>query len=408
MARPTDLFKQSERRTRLKAFLLVAPLLFFVLFFFIAPIANILIISIYNPKASELIPETAVKIADYDYKNGMPDEKTIKIFLTELKILAENRESGVLAEDLNRRTSGMGSLIKRTARLVGRADLNDLGMSLQEYMVDVDERWENLEFWVTIQRAVNPYSIHYFLNAADMEYNIDGEIVNKPEELTIYTPILIRTFYMALGITLMTVLLGYPTAYYLSVLPRHRANLLMLFVLLPFWTSLLVRIVAWLTMLQENGVINKTLAFLGIIDEPLEISYNWIATVITMTHILLPFMVLPLYGSMRSMDTNYLKASASLGANPIITFLKIYFPLTIAGLSAGCILVFIISIGYYITPALVGGVDGQMISNLIEFHMRTSNNWELASAMGVGLLFITLFLYWIYDRLVGVKSLTLR
>jgi putative spermidine/putrescine transport system permease protein len=181
----------------------------------------------------------------------------------------------------------------------------------------------------------------------------------------------------------------------------------MIFVLLPFWTSLLVRIVSWITLLQEYGVINELLIYLHIIDKPLDIVFNQFATVITMTHILLPFMVLPLYGSMRAMDITYVKASASLGANPFMTFFKIYFPLTLSGLSAGAVLVFIISIGYYITPALIGGVDGQMISNLIEFHMRTSNNWELASAMGGILLFITLALYAIYDRLVGVNNMKL-
>jgi len=135
--------------------------------------------------------------------------------------------------------------------------------------------------------------------------------------------------------------------------------------------------------------------------------FNQFATIVTMTHILLPFMVLPLYGSMRSVDKTYIRASSSLGANPFTTFFKVYFPLTVPGLSAGAILVFIISVGYYITPALVGGIDGQMISNMIEFHMRTSNNWELASAMGGILLVITITLYWVYDKLVGVNSLKL-
>jgi len=201
--------------------------------------------------------------------------------------------------------------------------------------------------------------------------------------------------------------LAYPTAYFLASLPRSKANLLMIFVLLPFWTSLLVRIVSWITLLQEYGVVNELLIYLSIIDQPLDIVFNQFATVITMTHILLPFMVLPLYGSMRAMDITYVKASASLGANPFRTFFKVYFPLTLSGLSAGAVLVFIISIGYYITPALIGGVDGQMISNLVEFHMRSSNNWELASAMGGILLFITLALYAIYNRLVGVNNMKL-
>ncbi len=403
----TSEFKTSNRRAQFRVFLLTVPLLLFVFVFFGVPIITILINGFYNPKAANLIPETLGKLENYDYKQGIPDEGVIKTFLFELKDLESQQGIGPLGEDLNRRTSGMSSLMKRTGRMLRHADLNEIE-SYKDYLLEIDERWGEIEYWNTIKQASSPFTIFYFLNALDMEFNVDGEIVFRPEEQQIYVPILLRTFYMALLITVLTVLLGYPTSYYLSVLPRSKANLMMLFVLLPFWTSLLVRIVAWITMLQDTGVINQTLTFLGIIDEPLPISFNAFATVVAMTHILLPFMVLPLYGSMRSMDTGYLRASSSMGAPPIITFIKIYFPLTLAGLSAGCILVFIISIGYYITPALVGGVDGQMISNLIEFHMRKSGNWELASAMGAGLLFITIVLYWVYDRLVGINNLTLN
>lgn len=404
----TNEFKTSNRRAKFRVFLLTVPLLLFVFVFFGVPIITILINGFYNPKVVNLIPETLEKLESYDYKQGIPDEGVIKTFLFELKDLGARQEIGPLGEDLNRRSSGMSSLMKRTGRMLRRVDLNEIEGSYQDYLFEIDERWGNVEYWNTIKQASNPFTIFYFLNALDMEFNSDGEIVFRPEDQRIYVPILLRTFYMALLITVLTVILGYPTSYYLSVLPKSKANLMMLFVLLPFWTSLLVRIVAWITMLQDTGVINQTLTFLGIIDEPLPISFNAFATVVAMTHILLPFMVLPLYGSMRSMDRGYLRASSSMGAPPIVTFIKVYFPLTLAGLSAGCILVFIISIGYYITPALVGGVDGQMISNLIEFHMRKSGNWELASAMGAGLLFITIVLYWIYDRLVGINNLTLN
>lgn len=404
----TSEFKTSNRRAQFRVFLLTVPLLLFVFVFFGVPIITILINGFYNPKAANLIPETLEELEDYDYKQGIPNEGVIKTFLFELKDLESRQEIGPLGEDLNRRTSGMSSLMKRTGRMLRHADLNEIEGSYKDYLLEIDERWGEIEYWNTIKQASSSFTIFYFLNALDMEFNADGEIIFRPEDQQIYVPILLRTFYMALLITVLTVLLGYPTSYYLSVLPKSKANLMMLFVLLPFWTSLLVRIVAWITMLQDTGVINQTLTFLGIIDEPLPISFNAFATVIAMTHILLPFMVLPLYGSMRSMDRGYLRASSSMGAPPIVTFIKIYFPLTLAGLSAGCILVFIISIGYYITPALVGGVDGQMISNLIEFHMRKSGNWELASAMGAGLLFITIVLYWVYDRLVGINNLTLN
>ena len=400
-----NFFKTQERLAKIKAFTLVSPLLIFIAVFFVTPIALILVKSVYSSKISDLLPQTTVAMADYDYKkNTFPKEKILKVFLVELQTLAKDGNSGILAEELNRRVSSFGSTIKKTARKTKRNNIDKI-KNYREYMLSITKKWDNPLFWTAIQRSSNNFTFSFLLAAIDLEYDIDGNIVKK--ETQIYVPILLKTIYMAFIITFLTIILAYPTSYYLATLPKSKANLLMIFVLLPFWTSLLVRIVSWITLLQDNGVINETLLALSIIDKPLEIVFNQFATIITMTHILLPFMVLPLYGSMRAMDKNYLKASASLGANPFMTFFKIYFPLTISGLSAGAILVFIISIGYYITPALVGGTDGQMISNLIEFHMRTSNNWNLASALGGILLVITLFLYWLYDKLAGVNNLKL-
>lgn len=181
----------------------------------------------------------------------------------------------------------------------------------------------------------------------------------------------------------------------------------MVLVLLPFWTSLLVRTTSWIAILQTNGVLNSSLQALGIIDQPFELLYTEYATIIAMTHILLPFMILPLYSVMKNIDPSYLRAALSLGARPIPAFFKIYLPMTVPGVSAGALLVFIISIGYYITPAIVGGTEGQMISNIIAFHMQSSNNWELAAALGSLLLALILALYWVYDRYVGVNNIKL-
>lgn len=399
-------FKKKDRREKIKAFALVSPLLLFVLVFFITPICIILIKGIYNPKIKTLLPNTVVSMQTYNYKEGLPKEESLKILLSELKILAAERNSGVLSEELNRMVPGFGSVIKKTSRKIKNQDIESIE-SYKDYLVKISKRWENPKYWMTIKRASDGFTLSYVLSALDLEFNIEGKIVQKDESLRIYLPVLLKTLYMAFLITLITMVLAYPTSYYLASLPKSKANLLMIFVLLPFWTSILVRIVSWITLLQQKGVANDLMMYFSIIDQPLDMMFNQFATVVTMTHILLPFMILPLYGSMRSVDQTYIKASSSLGANPFITFFKVYFPLTVPGLSAGAILVFIISVGYYITPALVGGIDGQMISNLIEFHMRSSNNWELASAMGGILLFITITLYWVYDKLVGVNSLKL-
>lgn len=264
-----------------------------------------------------------------------------------------------------------------------------------------------IDVWHGILAASSPLSLSYYANALDYRIAPDGSIVAQPEYLRVYLPILWRTLIIALFVTVLTILLGYPLSYYLSLLPNQKANLLLIFVLLPFWTSLLVRTTSWIVLLQTDGVINNTLLSLGIIQSPLDIIYNQFATILAMTHILLPFMILPLYSVMRSIDLSYVRASQSLGAGPVSSFAYVYFPLSLPGLNAGALLVFIVSVGYYITPALLGGTGGQMISNLIANHMRTTNNWELAAALGGVLLAIIMALYWAYDRVVGIANLKL-
>ncbi|MEO1018392.1 MAG: ABC transporter permease, partial [Pseudomonadota bacterium] len=214
---------------------------------------------------------------------------------------------------------------------------------------------------------------------------------------------------MSLTITLMTLLLGYPVAYLLATLPMRTSNLLMILVLLPFWTSLLVRTSAWIVLLQQQGVVNNTLVTIGLVDDQnrLELIFNQTGTIIAMTHILLPFMILPLYSVMKTIPPSYVRAAKSLGATDWTAFWRVYFPNTLPGIGAGAILVFILAIGYYITPELVGGTSGVFISNRIAFHISSSLNWGLAAALGVLLLACVLILYWTYDRLVGIDRVNL-
>ncbi len=193
----------------------------------------------------------------------------------------------------------------------------------------------------------------------------------------------------------------------LSTLPLRISNLLMILVLLPFWTSLLVRTTSWIALLQQEGVINDLLVGLGMINDDgrLAMIHNATGTVVAMTHILLPFMVLPLYSVMKTIPPTYMRAAKNLGATPTVAFIRVYFPNTVSGIGAGSILVFIISIGYYITPALVGGTDGTLISNFIAYHMSSSLNWGLAASLGVLLLILVLMLYYLYDRVVGIDKM---
>ena len=397
--------KAALRRRKLVAFLFVAPLLAFLVFAFVAPIASMLFRSIHEPTVAELIPDTLQKMESWDGQE-MPPPEVMNQFALDLKRLANDRTSGQLAGEINRALPGASSVIKSTARGVRRADDAELASTGAQTLFDANDRWQDVEIWRSIQDAGAPYRIDQYLTALDLQKNpVDGSIEAR-DGPKIYVDLYTKTLRIALIITLLTIALGYPLSYYLAGLPDRTANMLIVFVLLPFWTSLLVRTTSWIALLQTNGVINSFLMWVGIIGQPMEMLYTEFATIIAMTHILLPFMILPLYSVMRGIDPSYFRAAMSMGAKPIPAFLRIYLPMSLPGLSAGALLVFIISVGYYITPALVGGTEGQMISNLIAFHMQQSNNWGLAAALGSILLAVILLLYWTYDRFVGTKSLS--
>lgn len=395
----------ARNKKRLSAFLFVVPLLIFILLSFVAPIASMLWRSVHHPTVATLIPLTLSELQRWDGKT-VPDQKTLNVFAQELHSLAKVRESGKLAEEINRASAGMSSVVKSTARKISRLDSQQLAQQGGEILLKSHRKWSRPDIWFAIQRAGKPYTYDYYLTALDLELDQEHGIQVR-EDTQIYLQLYSKTLSMALVITIFCALLGYPLAYYLARLPENRANLLLVLVLLPFWTSLLVRTTAWIALLQTNGVINSFLLGIGVINQPFEMLYTSFATVVAMTHILLPFMILPLYSVMRGIDPSYLRAALSLGARPIPAFARIYFPMTLPGLSAGALLVFIISVGYYITPALVGGTDGQMISNIIAFHMQRSNNWELAAALGSLLLALILLLYWLYDRFVGASNIKL-
>lgn len=219
-----------------------------------------------------------------------------------------------------------------------------------------------------------------------------------------YYVTLSTTFQLAIVVTIICLLLGYPLAYLAAQLPPRWAGLVLMCVLFPFWTSLLVRTYAWLVLLQRKGVINTWLQSLGLIDEPLKLVHNFTGTTIGMVHIMLPFMVLPLYATMKTIDQDYMKAAANLGASPIRAFWQIYVPLSVPGLAAGLIVVFALSLGFYVTPALLGGGRVMMWAMQIERSIAVYSDWGAASALGVVLLVITLGILWLLSRLTGAFS----
>ncbi|MDG1170755.1 MAG: ABC transporter permease [Sulfitobacter sp.] len=281
-------------------------------------------------------------------------------------------------------------------------------ISLMAQFEKIDEDWADPEVWRTIKIYSPRYTNGYFLNSVDLMKGADG-IEERPENEQIYITLFVRTMIMSLSIMGMCVLLGYPIAWILANLPSRTANLLMILVLLPFWTSLLVRTSAWKVLLQQEGVINDILVWIGLVadDNRLQMINNQTGTIIAMTHILLPFMILPLYSVMKTIPPSYLRAAKSLGATDWTAFWRVYFPQSVPGIGAGCILVFILSIGYYITPELVGGTKGVFISNRIAYHISSSLNWGLAAALGTILLVIVMLLYWVYDKIVGIDNVKL-
>ena len=224
----------------------------------------------------------------------------------------------------------------------------------------------------------------------------------------LYVEAFIVTFQISTAVTLICVLLGYPLAYWLSRKPQATANLLLICVLLPFWTAVLVRTYAWLVLLQRNGLINNTLITLGIIDLPLQLAHNLTASIIGMVHVMLPFLVLPLYAAMKNIDTDLVKAAIGLGSSPTEAFWRIFFPMSLPGLFAGVVLVFILSLGFYVTPALLGGGRVQMIAQRIESTITMYSNWGAASALGVVLLILAFILVALIHRVFGLDKLFVR
>ncbi len=278
-------------------------------------------------------------------------------------------------------------------------------LSLRDQFLGIEDGWGDTGIWGTIAAFSDPYTAGYFLAAVDLQYTAEG-VQGQPESQRIYILLFERTLILSLVITLTCVLLGYPVAYLLSNLPLRISNLLLILVLLPFWTSLLVRTSAWKVLLQQQGVINDLLVWSGLVadDERWAMINNQTGTIIAMTHILLPFMILPLYSVMKTIPGAYARAARSLGANEWTVFRRVYFPQTVPGIGAGCILVFILAIGYYITPELVGGTTGTFISNRIAYHISSSLNWGLAAALGSILLVVVVVLYWVYDKIVGIDN----
>ena len=475
--------EQAMFASRLRAFGLVVPLLAFIVAVFVVPITVFMVRGFHNPTYETYMPKSTELLLEW---NGVsePTEAMAAAMVADLIRARKDKTIGRAATRVNQEYSGTRSMFTRTARKAAKMEAPFMAA-----LVKAHKNWGKPEVWQAIKVAATSWTPAYFLAALDLKYKGDGSVVRQVEERRIHITLFLRTMEISLIVTLSCFALGFPVAWLLANLKVRTANLLMILVLLPFWTSILVRTTAWIAMLQGQGVVNDLMAFSGLNqvilqfmllfrdygdlklaslcsndvngvlatgeatlqtlsaqaadaqttcaaemvriysasgleaavaqagalkaealrwgygDERFSMIYNKTGTLVAMTHILLPFMILPLYSVMKTIPPAYLRAAKSLGATNWTAFWRVYFPQTVPGIGAGSMLVFILAIGYYITPALVGGQDGQMISNFIDFHMRKSLNWSLAAALGGVLLIIVMFLYWLYDRVVGIDNM---
>jgi putative spermidine/putrescine transport system permease protein len=392
--------RRSRKLRSLRDVLLLAPLLLYLVVTFAAPITLFLYRAVDNRLLHGAFPQTAQALADWQGV-GPPGEEAYAGLVADLRAIDDKARLAVLARNLNAVKEGMRGVILKTAGKLPP----EPPASWRETLVAIDKRWGEAGIWATLKQETSAVTPTYLLAAVDLRRDTTGEIERVPPERRLYVPLLLRTFEISLEVAVLCLLLGFPTAFVLAALPPRAANLLMICVMLPFWTSLLVRTTAWIILLQGNGPANSLLQLAGIIQQPLELIFNRFGVLIAMVHVLLPYMILPLYSVMKNIPSNYMRAAQSLGADTRTAFLRVYLPQTLPGIAAGLLLVFILALGYYVTPALVGGPGDQMLSYMIAYHVNEVVNWAMASALGALLLAATAILFLVMSRMVALGQL---
>jgi putative spermidine/putrescine transport system permease protein len=379
-----------SRAPQLKALVLIAPLLVFLGMFFIWPLITVISQAISDPAISRVLPHTASAISGWNGKD-LPSDEVQAAFRADIAANTDEMAMGDVTRRLNSSKSGFRSLMGKTIPAVQENPEADLAA--------IDKRWADPAYWKAIQDNASPYTDAFLLASLDLERDSSGSIASMAEGSSANSTILVRTLWISALVTLCCLLIGLPYAMIAASVQGWKRAALLGAVLLPLWTSLLVRTAAWMIILQDNGIINQALTGLGITSEPVALIYNRFGVVLAMTHVLLPFMVLPIYSVLLTVPGNLMTAAASLGAHPLRAFLRVLLPLSLRGVISGALLVFMSSIGYYITPALLGGASDQMLSSVIAFYATGSANWSMAAALGLILLVLTLALYALYNRL---------
>ncbi|WP_027061878.1 ABC transporter permease [Mesorhizobium loti] len=397
----TDLragLRRAERRRQVRAFGLVTPLLAFMLAIFVLPIASTLLFSISSTEMKTALPRTTAALANWS-GDALPDETTYAALAADLAQGYAAKTVAGIATRLNQEIPGLRSLVMQTARKA-----ETLPPPYRAAFAAVDPRWEDVATWRAMKSAAGPLTPRYLLQVLDLEREWDGSIVSVAPDRAVYITYLTRTFWMSIVVTLLCVAIGYPLAFYAAHCRPFARRLVLGSVLLPFLVSVLVRTAAWIVVLQKNGIVNSLLVWLGIVDQPVQLIFDRFGVYVVMVHVLLPFLVLPLYSVMRTIPALHMRAASSLGATPLSAFLSVYLPQSLPGLGAGAMLVFILSLGYYTTPALVGGPGDQMLSSLVTEFALEIGNWGMASAAATLLLISTLVSYLTFSRLFRARG----
>ena len=404
-APPGDLRRalaRAEARRKWRAFSLTVPLLIFLLLTLLVPIVALLQRAVENPEVVNALPRTVRALDDWDRK-AAPAAAAFAAIAADLAQLPDSSDAGALARRLNTEIAGARSLVMGTFRALPISGTPD---EVKTRLIELDPRWGEAPYWQAIAKNGSRWTADYLLASVDLRRDAAGSVERMPPDQRAFAGILLRTFNISGVVTFFCLLLAYPLAWWLASLPARKANVLMILVLVPFWTSILVRVAAWIVLLQSEGLVNHALIDIGLIDSPLPLLFNRTGVIISMVHILLPFMILPLYSVMKSVPPTYMRAAISLGSSPLAAFFRVYVPQTYPGIGAGALLVFILAIGYYVTPALLGGASDQMLSYYVARYTNVEVNWGMACALGTLLLVATLALYAVYRR-IGKADLSL-
>jgi putative spermidine/putrescine transport system permease protein len=387
-----------------RGFALAAPLAGFLGVFFVVPIVWLLSLALREAEVPRALPRTLAALSSWQPTQPLP----APLFGAFAQDIVEARAASTLADAarrLNYEVNGVRSSLMRAAREASSAPP---GTPFDAAFFETfDPALATPAFFAAVQRARGPVSAYYLLASLDLARDAQGRIERAAEGNRIYLDVLLRTLTISASVTLLCLAMGFPVAMLMTQVTERTADWLMVLVLLPFWTSLLVRTASWVVVLQKEGMVNSLLMKLGLVAEPLTLIYNRTGVLVAMTHVLLPFMILPLYSVLKGIPPQYMRAATSLGAPPATAFVRVFLPLATPGVAAGSLMVFILALGYYITPALVGGGSDQMLSYFVATYTTDTGNWGLAAALGLLMLATTLALYALAHRLSGGRVMAM-